>query len=131
MLVIRRQQLAALRPELERHFASRLCNWAEARHPELVSMAGRSALEDRIAGCMVRARRYAFRSRRDVALFVDMDLRLGPMFEDAPGNEWMKTLLGSTGLTPATRLFRIECRLERLAALSQVRAQEEINASAT
>lgn len=122
MLIIRQQQIASFRPELERAFIQRVADWVEQRHPGAAAV--RDVLEERIVAAYHRARGYSMTSRRDVALFVDLDMRLGPAFELQPENAWMKGILGNVGLSGPTRIYRIECRLERLAAVAASRGED-------
>lgn len=131
MLIIRQAQLAALRPALEHEFDAVLAAWVQDRYPQLASGPPPGALAERVAACGGRARQLGFTLKRDLAKFVDMDMRLGPAFETAPGQAWMAALLADTGLSPASRLFRIESRLERLAAVALDAALETENAATT
>jgi hypothetical protein len=125
MLIIRQQQLAAFRPGLEAQFILRLTDWAQSTYPELASELGRDGLELRVKSAYHRAKRYSMTSRRDVAKFAQLDLRLGAEFENAPGNDWMKKILETRGLSGPTKVYRIECRLERLAEIAAEIEQEK------
>lgn len=131
MLIIRQAQLTALRPALEQAFDAVLTDWIEGRYPSLALGLPAGALALRVAACTGRARPLGFTLKRDLARFVDMDMRLGPDFEAAPGQTWMAAILANTGLSPASRLFRIESRLERLAAVAHDAALEAEDAAAT
>ncbi len=131
MLIIRQAQLVALRPALEQAFDAALADWVQDRYPEVALGLPPGALAQRVSACTARARRLGFTLKRDLARFVDMDLRLGPDFEAAPRQAWMAALLANTGLSPASRLFRIESRLERLAAVARDAALEPDDAAAS
>ena len=123
MLTIRPQQMRLFRPELERVFMERVADWVEQKHPG-PEVADRAALERRVFAAFRRARGYSMQSRRDLARFVDLDMRLGPSFEMRPENAWMKAILSQPSLSPPTKIHRIECRLERLAAIADSYAEE-------
>ena len=131
MLTVRRAQLTAMRPELEQAFEALLVDWAVDRQLLFSLQLGRAALVLRVADAMARARRFGFANKRDLARFLDLDLRLGPTFECSADQDWMSTLLARTDLTPATRLFRLESRLERLAKMASEIDQENPDAAPT
>jgi hypothetical protein len=128
LLTVRRPQIEAFLPGFERAFIERLVSWVEGGHPELATTLGHDGVEERVAGAYKRSREYGFTTRRDCARFVEFDIRLGADFENKPGNEWMKALLETTGLSAPTRLYRIECRIERLAAMAAATDKEEKDA---
>ena len=129
MLTVRREQLTAMRPLLEQEFESLLVDWAVDRQLLFGLQLGRPTLVLRVADAMARARRFGFANKRDLARFLDLDLRLGPAFECSADRDWMTTLLAKTDLTPVTRLFRLESRLERLAKMASEIEQEKPDAA--
>ena len=125
MLIIRQQQMEAFRHTLEQQYVLRLINWIASEYPPLAAGPdGPAALERRVRAAYARCRRYGFKRKRDVARFVAFDAKLGAEFENQPGNEWMRALLAHEGLSPVTRLYRLECRLERLAAMAASRVED-------
>ena len=128
MLIIRQQQMDAFRAVLKKAFLTRLADRAEARHEEARAL-GRAGVEARVEAACARAGRYGLTSKRDVARFVDLDFTAGEDFENAPGMEWARQLLETRGLNGATRLFRVESRLERMR--NRAAAEEEQNAGRT
>ena len=118
LLTIRTPQLAAFKPELERQFVQRVCDWLADQDRDGRMALSPEALTERVVSCVRRARRYGFASKREVSLFVALDWRLGFEFERMAEYAWTQALLTQTGLTPVTRLYRIECRLERLAQVA-------------
>lgn len=125
LLIVRTQQLEALRPALERQFIERLADWLAPGADAQGAPLTRAALEARVAAGVDRARGHGFKLKRDVARFVALDFQWGPNFEDQPGNAWMRDMLAQQGLSPATRLYRMECRVARLAAVAAERAAED------
>ena len=117
-LTIRTPQFEAFRPELERQFVQRVCDWIADQHRNDSVAMSREVLTERVASCIRRARSYGFNGKREVSLFVALDWRLGFEFERTAAFAWTQALLTQQGLTPVTRLYRIECRLERLAQVA-------------
>jgi len=125
MLTIRQQQIEAFRPSLESQFLMRVVRWIAGKYPVLAAGPdGPAELERRVRAAYARGRRYGFRTKRDAARFVEFDAKLGEDFEKQPGNEWMRPILTHEGLSAATRLYRVECRLERLAAMATLNAED-------
>jgi hypothetical protein len=122
MLVITQQQTAVLQTDLERSFIERLVEWAGRKYVPGVEVS--AELAQRVEAAYRRARDYALNSRRNIAEFVDLDMRLGAAFEDQPGNGWMKDILANRDLSGPTRIYRIEGRLERLAAMAASQEEE-------
>ncbi len=123
LLIVRTQQLVALRPALEQQFVERVARWISAWQAEAGEPMARQALEDRVAGCIERARALGFERKRDIARFVALDFEHGSGAGATPRTAWIGELLQQRGLSPATRLHRIDCRLQRLAALAEEPAE--------
>lgn len=127
-LTIRATQLEAFRPELEQQFIDLVCAWIADRHPDPSASMSPDQRAERVASCVRRAKGYGFRSKRDISLFVALDWRLGFEFERTPALAWAQALLAHEGLSPATRLHRVECRLERLAQVAADNLRDETDA---
>lgn len=123
LLIVRTQQLQALRPALEQQFVERVAHWISAWQGEAGAPVARQALEARVAACIDHARSLGFERKRDIARFVALDFEHGGGADGPPRMAWIGELLRQRGLSPATRLHRIDCRLKRLADLAAEAAE--------
>lgn len=91
MLTLRREQLAALDARASKAFEARLAADLRASLPEDSAPYDDAALLALVDEASERARSYGLTSERDVALFCDLTLVLGPGFDTA--RDWAAEIL--------------------------------------
>jgi len=93
MLVIRREQLEVFEERALREYEDRLCARLLEQYPEEAGMLGEERLRMLVQDGVSRSARYGLESERDVALFIDLMLFLGPRFDEDPRLSWASNIL--------------------------------------
>ena len=93
MLVIRREQLEIFEEWALREYEDRLCTRLLEQYPEETGMLSEERLRMLVQDGVSHSARYGLESERDVALFVDLMLFLGPRFDEDPRLPWASNIL--------------------------------------
>ena len=101
MLVIRREQMEALRAPRWREFAALATRHCRFRHPVECSQMTDEALESLVRAGLRRARSYHFDQSQDLMRFLDLLLTVGP---DADQQPQIAAILAQKKYSPATRM---------------------------
>lgn len=93
MLIIRQNQLDLFDKRAGHEYEERLHTRLWKRYPEEAHALGEQPLRNLIRRGVSRSKQYGLESERDVALFVDLMLFLGPRFDQDPGLPWVSEIL--------------------------------------
>lgn len=104
MLIIRREQLAALGADAVRGYAPKIAAYLREAVPELAGQ--REDLLGFVREAMQRGQGYEFETEWDLARFAKYELLLGPEFDTQCG--WAHKRLTRTDRTPTERINLVE-----------------------
>jgi hypothetical protein len=102
MLVVRKQQLAALTAAAEQRFLANLCAFVAERSPSVAADQGEA--QRMVEAGVARARGHGLREQRAIALFVMLMFEQAPNFDEHPR---VAELLAAPGGSPEARLRRV------------------------
>jgi len=114
MLVIRNEQIKAFEPVLLDSYIERETEYAALAWPHIASLyPDRLGLREFVRTCIGKAMALGFKDRRQLRALLDWECKFGKGFSEEPQWAWLKLIL-QKDIDPASRLFRIENRLEKL-----------------
>jgi hypothetical protein len=108
VLIIRTEQMEALRGALFERANARLAEYARERFPSVCAQSSDADLQALAARMRQRAASLALAREDQVATFVDLAIMYGEDFAD---QAWAAAILKQSDLPPATRLVTLVRRL--------------------
>jgi hypothetical protein len=103
LLNIRPEQAEAFRQKSLSEFTAAAIVHLRRDLPEQTAAFSDAQLENRVQGCIPRAKAYGLVTSREVMCFVDVTYLLGENFDSDPDHEWAKTVLTSDNLPSADK----------------------------
>ena len=114
MLVIRNEQIKAFEPVLLDSYIERETEYTASAWPDIASLyPGREGLREFVSTCIRKAVALGFRDRGQLRKLLDWECGFGEGFSEKPEWAWLRLIL-EKDIDPASRIFRIENRLEKL-----------------
>jgi len=107
MLSIRAEQLAAFAAATRARFIDSMLPHVARYHPGQFTKLGQNGTRETVGAAVDCAARYGITIERDVAIFIDIWLALGPDFDVSPSLPWAAATLTEQRLTPAARIDRL------------------------
>jgi hypothetical protein len=107
MLVIRQEQMEALRKARIEQFEARMVVHLKQLMPEQCAALGDEAMRHDIRHGMARAAEYDITAERDVARYLELALLLGRDFDSSPSSPWARPILLDRSSSAANRLRRL------------------------
>ena len=104
MLVIRREQMAALERAVEERFIDRVIDHLRSHHPRSVASLDDATLRRRVEAGVARGRRYGLEWESSLTTFVALMFISAPNFDEDPV---IHRILTSTWRTADLRIARI------------------------
>lgn len=104
MLIIRKEQIAALAAAGEQRFQERVAEHVRRFFPERCEAIGQEASRERIQQAVDRAREHGFSSARDLCHYVDLVFACGPDFDREQA--WAREVLEDEA--PTARAARMD-----------------------
>jgi hypothetical protein len=114
MLVIRKEQMAALAADLDRRMEERLYALVREQHPTIVAELGEAGARARFRAGLEQAQVWGLDRWYDIAFAVDLFFRHGSL--EAPGIASLREILERPDLPGGQRVGLAEIALERRAA---------------
>lgn len=109
MLVIRPEQLHALRIPRQQQFILEMTAHLRRHFPDRTGPDSDEALAARIEAALLRATGFQLSSRQDLSRFLNLSAFLGWDFLDLPDNAWMSARLsGPPADPPSARLLDLQ-----------------------
>jgi hypothetical protein len=112
LLIVRKEQMAALDAAALRSFRRRMVEHLGALFPDRSAQAGEAGLLAAIDAGIREAASFGITAEGDVARFIDVALELGADFLDRPATSWARTVLEYREASPTTRMNRLYQQLE-------------------
>jgi hypothetical protein len=113
MLVIRQEQMEALRKDRLEQFEARMVAHLKQLMPERCATLGDEAMRHDIRHGMARAAAYDITAERDVARYLELALRLGRDFDSSPSTPWARPILVDRSSSAENRLRRLRSMARR------------------
>jgi hypothetical protein len=104
MLKIREAQLAVLREAKSRDFEERMARHLIEVFPRHVAAVEPDRVREWIRTGAKQAATYAIRTERDVALFIDLTVGIGPDFADQAPMGWARAILEDQALSGTAKV---------------------------
>ena len=116
MLVLRKEQMAALKQLAQQGFEAEMLDHLAGFSPRLFKLAGKESMEKTISFGIERAKSYGFDLRGPVRLYLELMVLFGSHFDTDPQYPWAAEILADADPLPqaqrAERLYMkaVECR---------------------
>jgi len=111
MLIIRQAQITLFQQLALRQFEDRVIAHLQASFPDMLADLGEAGTRALVGDATRHAQQYGFETERDITLFIDLALVLGPQFDELP---WAAEILHDKFiLDPTVRIDTLyECALQ-------------------
>jgi hypothetical protein len=107
MFVLRRRHLKAIESAPDGEFVHRLAEHVRRLFPLQAATLAPDELFRRVAAAREKAREYGLTTERNIALFVDLGIGLGPDFEARPECDWVVRILRDPGHSEYAKIYLI------------------------
>jgi hypothetical protein len=115
MFTIRKEQMEALEAHMRERFIEKTLAQVGEVFPEASQRQGPKVLRALIENGLETAAKYQVLGEREVILFVDLMMELGPDFLQQPKYKWIETTLQNPDFNESQKLDVIYTRLEATA----------------
>ena len=108
MLIIRAEQIDVFHAHEMRKFEDRVLAHVREAFPREYQEMGEGGLRDLLQEAIERASKYELESERDITLFMDLMLALGPDFDNTSTSPWVSEILSDEFYpSPSDRIDRL------------------------
>ena len=111
MLVIRREQMAALADAVRHKIAEPLAERVAQSRPAKTQEMGEASFRKLIALCMEKALLYGVDGERDIATLAEFMVDISPEFDGTPEYAWARNLLGESSLDSILKMELLHFRM--------------------
>jgi len=108
MLVIRKEQMAALQKVMEKRFEDWLVSHLRTDYPEETADLDDNAIRERIRYGIARAEGYGIQDDRHIVGYVELMFEIGVDFEDMPDMLWARQILDDPDIIGTEKIPLIE-----------------------
>lgn len=107
MLLINKEQMAALKEKKRQSFVERMMDYLQQTFPEKTESLGEAGLREEIQNGMEMAEQYQMVTEREVARYIELMFYLGRDFDTSPQTPWAAPILRDRFSNAANRLRRL------------------------